>query len=202
MMFSSKIIPRLGQSADNEEWYLNALWKSLNEYLDDLERAVNNTLIPITGVTVTPAGTPTSITFDGNILFRKKRFSYVTIKNAMWCGDGSQSFINLFTKIGEIIAEDFKTLAMTTIVTGFTDINLSTTIPYKTCGMEFMTEIMALGASNAITPEVFHNTLDTYLNMAFHSIPQIITPVAGAGKIPVGTFTGVATFTPSLVLIV
>ena len=40
MSFANKIIPRLGQSADDSEWYVNAMYQSLNEYMTDIEIAM------------------------------------------------------------------------------------------------------------------------------------------------------------------
>lgn len=51
---------------------------------------------------------------------------------------------------------------------------------------------MLLGA---MTPEIFHNTLSTYLDLAFKSILPVTVPFVGAGLIPSGAFTGTVTIT-------
>ena len=40
MLFYNHIISRLGQSADDAEWYVRAMCDSLNEYMADIEKAM------------------------------------------------------------------------------------------------------------------------------------------------------------------
>ena len=57
MLFANHIIPRLGQSAENQDWYVRAMMDSLNEYMQDIETAMNIPQFVIAGVTTVP-GTP------------------------------------------------------------------------------------------------------------------------------------------------
>lgn len=201
MKFADKIIPRLGQSAENKEWYVNAIWTSLNEYIGEIESSLNRPQFQIVGTTTTPAGVDVPImSTTGQISNKHIRLTYPEVKSAMWCGDAKKTFPNLFKLIGEKISKNFGTIYSTTIVGGISQFSIKgADITYNTCGTAFMAEIWSLGQAGKMNPELFHNTLEKYLNMAFRTIPPIVVNFVGTGIVPPGVFKGTANITFSLV---
>lgn len=58
MSFANKIIPRLGQSAEDGEWYVKAMYQSLNEYMTDIEIAMARPQFTVAGITTVPGSPP------------------------------------------------------------------------------------------------------------------------------------------------
>lgn len=199
--FADKIIPRLGQKPDNAEWYVNAIWKSLNEYLTDIETTMYQPQFKIVGTTTTPAGVSVPIMANtGQISNKRIRLSYPEVKAAMWCGDGKKTFPNLFKLIAEKITMNFSNISSTVIVTGISSFAIAgASEVYQNCGEMFMDEVLGLGEAGKMNPETFHNSFEFYLNYAFRSIPPITVPFVGAGVTPPGAFTGQAIISFSLV---
>jgi len=196
MSFADKILPRLGQSAENKEWYVNAIWKSLNEYMIDIETALAKPQFTITGITTVP-GTPpvqTPVTCKTGIVSNKRtRLSYPEVKTAMWCGDGNMTFPNLFKLFASKLMLNFKTVYSNAIVTGITEFAFDATTVYSSMANSFMTEIKAIGAAGSMNPQTFHNTLSRYLDLAFKSIPPVVMSFNGKGQVPTGAFVGTIT---------
>ena len=196
MLFANHIIPRLGQSAENPEWYVRAMMDSLNEYMQDIETAMNIPQFVIAGVTTVPGAPPVPVPITapvGQVSNKHIRLTFPEVKAAMWCGEGSQTFPNLFKLFASKLMLNFTNVYSTTIVGGLTAFTFDAVTPFTTMGNAFMTEIMAIGAAGNMNPTLFHNTLDRYLNLAFKSILPITMPFVGAGIIPTGAFTGTVT---------
>lgn len=193
MSFADKIIPRLGQQPDNNEWYVNAMYQSLNEYMSDIENVMTKPQFIITGITTIP-GTPpipTPISAKvGQVSNKHIRLTYQEVKSAMWCGDGKMTFPNLFKLFASKLMLNFTTAYSSTVVSGTTAFTFDAITPYTTIGTSFMTEITGLGATGSLTPEIFHNTLSRYLDLAFKSIIPVTMPFVGMGLVPTGQFTG------------
>lgn len=196
MLFANHIIPRLGKSADNPEWYVRAMMDSLNEYMQDIETAMNIPQFVIAGVTTVPGAPPVPVPITapvGQVSNKHIRLSFPEVKAAMWCGVGSQTFPNLFSLFASKLMLNFTNVYSTTIVGGLTAFTFDAVTPFTTMGTAFMTEIMAIGATGTMNPTLFHNTFDRYLNLAFKSIIPVTVPFVGAGQIPTGAFTGTVT---------
>lgn len=196
MLFANHIIPRLGQSADDPEWYVRAMMDSLNEYMQDIETAMNIPQFTVAGITTVPATppVPTPVTAPvGQVSNKHVRLTYPEVKAAMWCGDGKLTFPNLFKLFASKLMMNFNTAYSSAIVSGLTAFTFDAVTPFTTMSTAFMTEIMSIGAAGAMTPPLFHNTMDKYLNLAFKSIIPVVMPYMGAGLVPTGPFTGTIT---------
>lgn len=196
MLFANHIIPRLGKSAENPEWYVRAIMDSLNEYMQDIETAMNIPQFVIAGVTTVPGAPPVPVPITapvGQVSNKHIRLTFPEVKAAMWCGEGSQTFPNLFKLFASKLMLNFNNVYSTTIVGGLTAFTFDAVTPFTTMGTAFMTEIMAIGATGTMNPTLFHNTFDRYLNLAFKSIIPVTVPFVGAGMIPTGAFTGTVT---------
>lgn len=196
MSFANKILPRLGQSAENEEWYVNAIWNSLNEYMGDIETAMARPQFTIAGITTVP-GTPpvpTPVTcMTGQVSNKHIRLSYPEVKTAMWCGDGNMTFPNLFKLFASKLMLNFTNAYSTTIVTGITGFVFDATTVYSSMGTAFMTEVKTLGAAGSMNAQTFHNTFSRYLDLAFKSLPPVVMSFNGMGQVPPGAFVGTIT---------
>lgn len=196
MSFANKILPRLGQSPENEEWYVNAIWKSLNEYMADIESAMYIPQFIVSGITTVPSSPPVPtpvMAHVGKVCNNRARMTYNEVKTAMWCGDSSLTFPNLFKLFARQLVKNFHTVISTTVVSGITSFTFDAITPYTTNGAAFMAEIQSIGSAGIMTPEIFHNTLSKYLDMAFKSIIPITIPYVGKGIVPVGAFAGTVT---------
>ena len=206
MSFADKIIPRLGQSVeDDPEWYVKAMYQSLTEYLIDLERLVDLPTFYINGVTTVPSTppVPTPIMAPvGKIFSTGSRFTYEEVKAAMWCGDGSLTFPNLFRLFAKNLMLDFTSVYDNTIVNAMSPLVFDAITSYEAMGNEFMMEMRTVGAAGEMTPEIFHKNLSLYLNLAFNSIVTVTIPMAGMGLVPTGPFTGTVAVVFSQVMIV
>lgn len=196
MSFANKILPRLGQSAENEEWYVNAIWKSLNEYMVDIETAMAKPQFTIAGITTVPGAPPvqTPVTcMTGQVSNKHIRLSYPEVKAAMWCGDGNMTFPNLFKLFASKLTKNFTNAYSTTMVTGITGFVFDATSVYSSMANTFMAEIKTLAASGTMNAKTFHNTLSRYLDLAFKSLPSVVMTFNGMGQMPTGPFVGTIT---------
>lgn len=193
MLFANHIIPRLGQSAEDQEWYIRAMMDSLNEYMQDIETAMNIPQFLIVGTTTVPGTPPVPVPVSapvGQVPNKHIRLTFPEVKAAMWCGVGSQTFPNLFKLFASKLMMNFNMATSSAIVTGTTGFTFDATTPFTSMSNAFMAEITAIGASGAMNPTLFHNTLDKYLNLAFKSIIPVTMPFIGVGIVPTGAFTG------------
>jgi hypothetical protein len=194
MSFAAKIKPKLGQSVeDDEEWYVKAMHEALNNYLADIETAMLRPQFLITGITTVPGSPPVPVPISapvGQVSNKRIRLNYQEVKSAMWCGDGSLTFPNLFSLFASKLMLDFTNVYSTTVVGAQTALLFEAMSTYKNFGDLFMTEIKAIGATGTMTPELFHDKMSLYLNNAFNSIPPVTMPLFGVGITPSGPFTG------------
>lgn len=193
MSFANKIIPRLGQSADDSEWYVKAMYQSLNEYMADIEIAMARPQFTVAGITTVP-GTPpipTPVTAPvGQVSNKHIRLTYPEVKAAMFCGNGALTFPNLFKLFASKLMLNFTNAYSSAIVSGITAFTFDAVTPFTTMCTTFMTEITGIGTAGAMTPEIFHNSMSKYLDLAFKSIIPVTMPFVGMGLVPSGPFTG------------
>lgn len=203
MSFAQKIIPRLGQSVENDaEWYVKAIHQSLNEYMADIETAMNIPQFLIVGTTTVPSTPPVPVPISApvaKVSNKHIRLTYDEVKAAMWCGDGNLTFPNLFKLFASKLMLNFTNVYDNSIVGALSAFTFDAINPFNNIANMFMTQIKSIGATGTMTPEIFHNTLSTYLDMAFKSIIPSTTAFVGAGLIPSGAFTGSVTITFSTV---
>jgi hypothetical protein len=199
MSFADKIKPKLGQSVeDDEEWYVKAMHEALNNYLADIETAMLRPQFLITGITTVPGSPPYPVPITASVAQvsnKHIRLNYNEVKAAMWCGDGNLTFPNLFSLFASKLMMDFNNVFSVTIVEATTVLAFEAMSTYNNYGRLFMNEIKAIGASGAMTPEIFHDKMSLYLDTAFKSIPPVTMPLFGVGLIPTGAFTGSVTIT-------
>ena len=196
MLFANHIIPRLGQSAEDQEWYVRAMCDSLNEYMTDIEAAMNIPQFLIAGITTVPGTPPVPVPISapvGQVSNKHIRLTFPEVKAAMWCGVGSQTFPNLFSLFASKLMLNFNNAYSSAIVSGLTAFTFDAVTPFTTMGTAFMAEITAIGAAGGMNPTLFHQTFDRYLNLAFKSIIPVTMPFVGAGIVPTGAFTGTIT---------
>lgn len=193
MSFANKIIPRLGQSAEDGEWYVKAMYQSLNEYMTDIEIAMARPQFTVAGITTVP-GTPpipTPVTAPvGQVSNKHIRLTYPEVKAAMFCGNGALTFPNLFKLFASKLMLNFTNAYSSAIVSGITAFTFDAVTPFTTMGAAFMTEITGIGTAGGMTPEIFHNSMSRYLDLAFKSIIPVTMPFVGMGLVPSGQFTG------------
>ena len=193
MSLETFLKPQLNQKTDDPEWYIKATMNSLNSFMQELEAKLSIPNQMITGTTIVPGTPPVPTPIAGPLAYflpTFQRITYPEIKTAMFCGDGKQCFINLFNLFGTKFAMNFVTLQASPIL----QIVAVATIPtptFQECAIELLETANAIGA--AMTPEIFVNLESTMLSTAIATIPPITVPCAGAGLIPPGAFTGVAT---------
>ena len=194
MSLETFLKPQLYQSTETDpEWYIKATMNSLNSFMQELEAKLSIPNQMITGTTIVPGTPPVPTPIAGPLAYflpTFQRITYPEIKTAMFCGDGKQCFINLFNLFGTKFAMNFVTLQASPIL----QIVAVATIPtptFQECAIELLETANAIGA--AMTPEIFVNLESTMLSTAIATIPPITVPCAGAGLIPPGAFTGVAT---------
>ena len=194
MSLETFLKPQLYQSTETDpEWYIKATMNSLNSFMQELETKLSIPNQMITGTTIVPGTPPVPTPIAGPLAYflpTFQRITYPEIKTAMFCGDGRQCFINLFNLFGTKFAMNFVTLQASPIL----QIVAVATIPtptFQECAIELLETANAIGA--AMTPEIFVNLESTMLSTAIATIPPITVPCAGAGLIPPGAFTGVAT---------
>ena len=194
MSLETFLKPQLYQSTETDpEWYIKATMNSLNSFMQELEAKLSIPNQMITGTTIVPGTPPVPTPIAGPLAYflpTFQRITYPEIKTAMFCGDGRQCFINLFNLFGTKFAMNFVTLQASPIL----QIVAVATIPtptFQECAIELLETANAIGA--AMTPEIFVNLESTMLSTAIATIPPITIPCAGAGLIPPGAFTGVAT---------
>lgn len=193
MSFANKIIPRLGQSAEDGEWYVKAMYQSLNEYMTDIEIAMARPQFTVAGITTVPGSPPipTPVTAPvGQVSNKHIRLTYPEVKAAMFCGNGALTFPNLFKLFASKLMLNFTNAYSSAIVSGITAFTFDAVTPFTTMGSAFMTEITGIGTAGEMTPEIFHNSMSRYLDLAFKSIIPVTMPFVGMGLVPTGTFTG------------
>lgn len=192
MSLKTFLKPLLNQRTKSDDWYVRATLEAMNYYMQELENRLSVPNQNIVGTTVVPGTPPIPTPISGPIGYfipTYQRFNYSEVKSAMWCGDGTRCFVNLFNLFGKKFADNFTNLRANPVL----QINGMVTIPTATfghCGTELIETARAIGA--AMTPDTFVSIESDFLATAISTIPPITVPVTGFGLIPMGTFTGSA----------
>ena len=193
MSFANFIKPQLNQKTDDQEWYLRAVTNALNNYMTELETKLSVPSQNVTGTTIVPGTPPVPTPIVGPIAYfipTIQRFTFMEVKTAMWCGVGETSFINLFNLFGTKFALNFVNLQASPVleVAGIVTVP---TVTFAPMAIQLIATAKGIGA--AMTPETFADLESQFLAQAIATIPPIPVPLVGAGIIPPGAFTGVAT---------
>lgn len=191
MSFEYFMKPLLNQPPDDTEWYVRATYTALNSYMEELEHIMEVPKLMVNGTIVVPGAAATYIT--GNLAYFipiHKTITFQEVKAAMWCGDGTMCFVNLFNLFGKKFVNTFKVLQ----ALPFLNITASVNIPTNTfepCALEFLSNVRAIGPS--MNPDIFLNLESTYLIKALTTIPPITVSCIGSSFTPPGSFTGTVT---------
>lgn len=188
MSFEFYMKPLLKQPPDDAEWYVKATHNALTSYLVELENKLSVPRQIVTGTVIVPGASP--IPLSGPFAYftpMHQNISYTEVKSAMWCGDGTQCFVNLFNLLGKKFSMTFKTLQALPIL-GITAVATIPTITFETCALDFLSNVKDIGP--AMNPDIFLNLESTYLIKALTTIPPITVMCVGTSFTPLGTFTG------------
>lgn len=190
MSFATFIKPQLYQKTEDQEWYLKAVTNSLNSYMMELESKLSIPNQQVAGVTVVPSVPPIPVTISGPLAFFIPfglRFTFEEVKTAMWCGDGTQAFINLFNLFGTKFSANFVNMQALPVLGVFAVASIPT---YTFTQMAIQLMEVAHGIGSGMTPDIFADIESQHLAKAIATIPPITIPAVGAGLIPAGSFTG------------
>lgn len=153
MSFAAHIIPQLGQSIENnEEWYVKAMHQALNNYMGDIETALSMPQFLITGTTTVPGTPPVPVPIvspTAKIMNVHTRLVYEEVKAAMWCGDGSLTFPNLFKLFASKLMMNFMNVYDNTVVAATSPFSFDAMTAFNTTAELFMTQIRTIGASRS-----------------------------------------------------
>ncbi len=191
MSFEYYMKPLLNQPPDDTEWYVKATHNALTSYLVELENMLSVPRQLVTGTVIVPGAGPTPL--SGPFAYftpMHQNISYNEVKSAMWCGDGTMCFVNLFNLFGKKFTKTFITLQALPFLNITAAVNIPTNT-FETCAYEFLSNIKAIGP--AMNPDIFLNLESTYLIKALTTIPPITVSCIGSSLTPPGTFTGTVT---------
>lgn len=190
MSFATYIKPQLYQKTEDQEWYLRAVTNALNLYMGELESKLSIPNQQVAGVTVVPSVPPVPVTISGPLAFfipNGLRFTFDEVKTAMWCGDGTQAFVNLFNLFGAKFSANFVNMQALPVLGVFA----VATIPTHTFAPMALELIeTAHGISSNMNPDIFADLESQCLAKAIATIPPMTIPAVGASLIPAGSFTG------------
>lgn len=177
------------------EWYIKATAAALNKWMVQLEGIFNAPTQAIDGTLVTWAGVSSALNLPAGGYFRSNlvRFSDKDVKDAMWCGDPNQSFINLFELVGNKIRQNFDSIWAAPAITGPAAKPMFITTHFIAYGAQLIAWAKARGAemnagAPALTPEEFLQHESDLLLQAVQNIPT--APTVLTGVTPLGVFTG------------
>ena len=156
MSFATHIIPQLGQSIeDDEEWYVKAMHQALNDYMADIEIAMNIPQFLITGTTTVPGTPPVPVPIvspTAKVSNIHTRLVYEEVKAAMWCGDGNLTFPNLFKLFASKLMMNFMNVYDNTIVGALSPFTFDAMTAFNNTAELFITQIKSIGASRSNDP--------------------------------------------------
>ena len=191
MSFEYYMKPLLNQPPDDTEWYVRATYTALNSYMEELEHIMEVPKLMVNGTIVVPGAAATYISGPfAYFIPIHKTITFQEVKSAMWCGDGTMCFVNLFNLFGKKFKQTFITLQALPFLNITAAVNIPTTT-FETCAYEFLSNIKAIGP--AMNPDIFLNLESTYLIKALTTIPPITVSCIGSSLTPPGTFTGTVT---------
>lgn len=169
------------------DFYITATLNALNKYMQEIERMHSGPQYQVSGTITYPGTPPVTVTYSGTTGYwvpKKKRFTYSEVKNALWCGDPNQCFINLFNLIGKKLADNFCVMKGGAII-GQARVNLSVS-HFAAVAAMFYAKLKVIGAK--MTPELFLDTESEYIRKAIKMIPLAVGSLAG--PMTGGIFTG------------
>ena len=155
------------------DFYITATLNALNKYMQEIERMHSGPQYKVSGTIIYPGTPPVTVTYSGMTGYwvpKKKRFTYSEVKNALWCGDPNQCFINLFNLIGKKLADNFCVMKGGAII-GQAKVTLSVS-HFAAVAAMFYARIKVLGAK--MTPELFLDTESEYIKKAIKTSPGIL----------------------------
>lgn len=193
MSFQTFMKPLLNNpSSEDGEWYVKATHQCLNNYMAELESALSMPNQMVTGTIVTPSVPPVTTVIEGNLAYfipTGQRFTYDEVKGAMFCGNSTLTFINLFNLFGQKFALNFINMQALPVLAVEGICTLSTA-SFTKCANDLMSTARSIGRN--MTPETFLSIESNYLQMAIKTIPPAVVTLIGAGLTPVGTWAGTA----------
>lgn len=191
------------------DFYISATTTALNEYMKELEDAFSQRRLLVTGVTVLPFSPPITTpvaSLLGYFVPSHVRLSEDEVKSALWCGDPSMSFVNLFALFGrkmsanfarvsaspKSVAESQSAVSTPYVCNGVGAVSM-TNAHYATVAAQMNNVVRALGT--ALTPERFMDIESRYLRLAVASTPVCPAFLSGLclstnGIAVDGAFTG------------
>lgn len=175
MSFYNHIMPLLGPGQeDNSEFYVEAMTDALNNWLLEIEGVYSKPTFTVLG-TVMQGTTPVPVNVtDGFLIPIGLRFEKDEIKSALWCGDPSLSFINLFTTIGKKISQNFSIVGTNLIKSSPMPIKIPTDVSFATKG-----EAFNMAMYGVKTPVDFHKLLSDSFNDALRTTLVITSQIIG-----------------------
>lgn len=190
MSLETFLKPLLYNKSEDMEWYVKATHSALNSYMLELETSLSKPNQQIAGATVVPSVPPVTVSVTGQLVYfipNGLRLDYKDVKDAMWCGDGRQCFINLFNLFGSKFVKNFVNLGALPIVEIIARAKLSAA-SFEVCANEMIDAAIAIGTN--MNPDKFVELESNYLSKAIATIPPICIITSGAGLIPTGSFNG------------
>lgn len=190
MSYYNKIKKYLNPVGEQEsDFYINATEDALKEYFKELRRVFIKSLFLLNGKVSTGIFSYPIIGAKGGMVLSSKLFtpSALNIKTALWTTPAENGFPNLFDEIGLSITKSFTEVSADGSVMSPPVPIVLTTTHFKSFGTMFMSKIKTIGQD--LTPDVFHQTLSEYIELAIKNIPPMSIPITGAW-ITGGVFTG------------
>lgn len=191
------------------DFYIKGTTAALNAYLSELEDAFSERRLPVDGATVLPSVPPVTVPVAnsfGYFLPNRVRVTENEVKDALWCGDPSMSFINLFSLFGRKMTANFtkvsssprdvaemQSAAAVPYVCNSLGVVALTNSHYAAFAAQMIAVVKALGKT--LTPEKFLDIESRYLRLAVVATPPSPVLLAGLclstnGVAVNGVFTG------------
>lgn len=172
------------------DFYVTATTRALNQYMGELERVHAIPQLYVNGTTVIP-GTPVyTIPIVNNPVgyWRNNhiRFTLGEVKKAMWCGDPSMTFINLFELIGRKIQLNFTRMTASAFIIGPDAPIVLNTEHFAAIGAAFIAHVKA--ENKTLDADRFLDLESEYICKAIKMI--LPAPTVLTGTCMGGTFTG------------
>lgn len=167
---------QLGLDSENPDtaFYIRNTTKALNGYLSELEETFAKRHLLVTGATVLPFTPPVTtpvMNRFGYFVPNHVRIDEEEVKNALWCGDPSMSFVNLFVLFGNKMCQNFNRVTSTT--RNVAELQSAPAVPYVCNGIGVVNMTFAHYASYAArfiaAAKALGTTLDAYQFLSLES---------------------------------
>lgn len=210
MSFETHMKPFINPPSGAEpDFYIKGTTAALNAYLAELEDAFSERRLLVVGATVLPFVPPVTTPVSnslGYFLPNRVRVTENEVKDALWCGDPTLSFINLFSLFGRKMTANFTKVSSSP--RNVAEIQSAAAVPYvcNSLGVvalsnshyaafasQMIAVVKALGKT--LTPEKFLDIESRYLRLAVTATPPSPVLLAGTclstnGVVVNGVFTG------------